>query len=91
MGHPLVVLPLALGLAAWAVLIAHVSVVGVVRQPDEGTAARLFQLFLAAQAVLMAAFAAAWLPRAPGRTLRLLALQAAVALAAVATVAFLER
>lgn len=89
--NPLVFVPLGLGLGALAMVLVHAAVFGVVRQADEGTAARIFQLLLVVQAGVMAAFAARWLPRSPRATLRWLALQAAFGALAVATVVFLER
>lgn len=41
---PLVFVPLGLGLGALAMVLVHAAVFGVVRQADEGTAARIFQL-----------------------------------------------
>ncbi|MEZ4456483.1 MAG: hypothetical protein R2882_08035 [Gemmatimonadales bacterium] len=50
---------------------------GDVRQPDEGTAARVFQLLMAAQIPFMAWFAARWLPREGASAARVLLAQAA--------------
>ena len=82
-------LPLAMSLAALALVVGHTIMFGIVHEADEGTPAHIFQLLMAAQAPIIAFFALKWLPRAPGQTLRVLALQAAAALAAVAAVYFL--
>jgi len=63
---------------------------GLVREPDEGAIAHLWQLLMAGQLPILAFFAIKWLPRAPRPTLLLLALQVGAALAAVAPVYFLN-
>ena len=55
-------------------------------QADEGMAAHLWQLLMAGQIPVIAFFAITTLPRAPGRALGVLALQAAAGLAAAAPV-----
>ena len=82
-------LPLAMSFAALALVVGHALIFGIVHEADEGTPAHLFQLLMAAQAPIIAFFAITWLPRAPSQTLRVLALQAAAALAAFAAVYFL--
>ena len=68
------------GIMAWG------AVTGFVREPDEGTAAHLWQLLMAAQLPLGVFFAAAWLPRAPRWAWIGLALQVAVVIANLAIV-----
>jgi hypothetical protein len=63
---------------------------GLVREPDEGSVAHLWQLLLAGQVPVLAYFAIKWLPRAPKQTLSILALQAGAVLAALAPVYFLN-
>ena len=89
MKQPSVFLPLAMSLAALATVLGHVAIFGVVHEADEGAAAHIFQLLMAAQIPVVAFFATKWLPRAPRQTLHLLAVQAGAALAAFATVFFL--
>lgn len=81
--------PLAMSLVALAMVLGHAAVFGVAHEADEGTAAHLFQLLMAAQVPVVAFFALKWLPRAPRQALRVLALQAGAALAAFAAVFFL--
>lgn len=83
-------LPVALSLAALATVIGHVAMFGAAREADEGAAAHIFQLLMAAQLPIIAFFAAKWLPRAPGQAVRILALQGVAALAALAPVYFLN-
>jgi hypothetical protein len=93
--HPSAFLPVAMSLAAIGVLLcaaiygvlhgAH----GIIREPDEGTAAHLWQLLMAGQIPVLLFFAIKWLPRAPRQTLGVLALQAGAALASMAPVFFL--
>jgi hypothetical protein len=90
--HPSAFLPLIMSLAAIGVLcVAAIYGVlhgahGIVRQPDEGTAAHLWQLLMAGQLPVLVFFAIKWLPRAPKQTLGVLALQAGAALASMAPV-----
>jgi cytochrome bd-type quinol oxidase subunit 2 len=79
-------LPLAMSLAALALVLGHVAVSGGVRETDEGTAAHLWQLLMAAQVPVVAFYAITWLPRAPRQALLVLALQAAGVLANLAAV-----
>ena len=68
-------LPIAMSLACWALVLQHV----VRRLPpevDEGTAAHLWQILMAAQVPIVIWFAASRLPRDPRRGGIVLALQA---------------
>jgi len=90
MRHPSAFLPVAMSLAALIVVVASVAVFGVVREPDEGTAAHVFQLLIGGQLPIVAYFAVRWLPRSPRRALPVLALQAGAGLAALAPVFLLH-
>jgi hypothetical protein len=87
---PSALLPLAMSFAALAVVLGHVAMVGVAREADEGTAAHIWQILMAAQIPVIAFFAIKWLPRTPKQALVVLALQASAALAALAPVFFLN-
>ncbi len=63
---------------------------GLVREPDEGSIAHVWQLLMAGQMPILAFFAIKWLPRAPRQTLYVLGLQAGAVLAAMAPVYFLN-
>ncbi len=82
MKQPSALLPVAMSLAALALVLGHIALFGVAHEADEGTAAHLWQLLMAGQAPVIAWFALRWLPRAPRQALRVLALQAGAALAA---------
>ncbi len=86
MKQPSAFLPLAMSLAALALVLGHAATFGVVHEADEGAAAHSFQLLMAAQIPVVVFFAINWLPRAPRQTLHVLALQAGAALAAFAAV-----
>lgn len=75
---------------ALAVTTIAITANGVVREADEGTAAHLFQLCMAASFVMSVAFAIRWLVRAPWPTLRILALQIAAALVALTPVFYFK-
>jgi hypothetical protein len=82
--------PVAMSLAALALVCAHIALHGVARQPDEGAAAHLWQLLMAAQAPIMGFFAIRWLPQNPGHALAVLALQGMAALGALVPVYLLR-
>ena len=68
---------------ALATVVVHVAMFGTARQADEGTAAHLWQLLMAAQLPVIAFFLIKWLPAEPRRALLVLALQIGAALAAM--------
>ncbi len=78
-----------MSLAALAMVLGHAAIFGIVHEADEGAAAHIFQLLMAAQIPVVAFFAIKWLPRAPRQTLQVLALQAGAGLAAIVAVVFL--
>jgi len=79
-------IPISMSLCALALVAGHISIYGVTREADEGTAAHLWQLLMAGQAPVVLYFAVKWLPRGPGQALRVLALQFVAGLAACAPV-----
>jgi hypothetical protein len=93
---PSALLPLAMSLTALALLGgAYIFGLatghgGLVREPDEGSIAHLWQLLMAGQLPGLAFFALKWLPRAPRQTVYVLALQVGAVLAALAPVYFLN-
>ncbi len=94
--QPSAFLPRAMSLTALAMLGgAYIFAVatghgGLVREPDEGSIAHIWQLLMAGQMPILAFFAIKWLPRAPRQTLYVLGLQAGAVLAAMAPVYFLN-
>jgi FtsH-binding integral membrane protein len=84
--EPSAFLPVAMSFAALALVLGVVAVFGVVHEADEGTAAHVFQLLMAAQVPIVAFFAVKWLPRSPRQALVVLLLQAVAGLAALAPV-----
>lgn len=87
---PSALVPLAMSLAALGVVVGHIAIFGVAHEPDEGTAAHLWQLLMAGQIPVIAFFAITWLPRSPRQALPVLALQALAWLAAAAPVFLLK-
>jgi hypothetical protein len=90
MQRPSALLPIAMSVAALALVLGHVAIYGVVHEADEGAVAHLWQLLMAGQVPLIAYFAFKWLPQSPGRALCVLALQALAAVAACAPVYLLK-
>jgi hypothetical protein len=86
MKQPGALIPIAMSLAALVTVLSHLAIYGVVREADEGTAAHIWQLLMAGQVPVIAFYAVKWLPRAPVRTLKILAVQAGAAIAALAPV-----
>ena len=86
MKQPSAFLRLAMSLAALTTVLVYLAMFGVVREPDEGTAAHIWQLLMAGQVPIVAFFAIRWLPQNPRQGLLILALQVGAALAALAPV-----
>jgi hypothetical protein len=86
-------LPFVISLAALAFVLGYVGLFGVVDNQDphdEGGPARLFQLVMLAEAVVIAFFAVRWMPQAPKQAALIIALQIMVASLPIATVVILE-
>jgi hypothetical protein len=91
--QPSAVLPLVMSAAALLLIAGYVAGVGL--QPrsaphDEGPAARVFQLLLAGQLPVIAAFGLKWLPKAPASAATVIVLQVAAIATALATIMILE-
>ena len=84
--HPSAFLPVAMSLGALATVLMFVALHGTAPQADEGTAAHIWQLLMAAQVPIVLFFAIKWLPRSPRQAVRILGLQVGAALAAMAPV-----
>ena len=87
---PSAFIPVAMSLAALAVVVGQVIAFGVAREADEGAAAHLWQLLMGGQVPFVAYFAVKWLRPAPKFGLLVLAIQVVAALVAVAPVYFLK-
>ena len=87
--QPSAVVPIAMSLAALVAVLVHIARFGTAPQPDEGTAAHIWQLMMAGQLPVVAFFAIKWLPRMPRTALVVLAIQIAVACSALAPVYWL--
>jgi len=90
MKSPSAFLPLAMSLAALATIAVFISLHGTAPQADEGTAAHLWQILMAAQVPIVFFFAIKWLPQSPRQAVPILALQVGAALAAMAPVFLLH-
>jgi len=84
--HPSAFLPVAMSLAALVVVLVYLAVHGPAPQADEGAAAHLWQLLMAAQAPIVFYFALRWVPEAPRQAAQVLACQVLAALAAMAPI-----
>lgn len=93
--QPSAFVPLAMSIAALALIFVYVARFGSVQEAtvhhDEGPAARVFQLLMVLQLPIIGFFAVRWLPQAPKRASVILALQTGAWIAAIATIVFLER
>lgn len=90
MKNPSAFLPLLMSLGAFATVIIYVAIFGTARQPDEGTAAHIWQILVAGQLPVVGFFAIKWLPRAPREALLVLALQGGALVMALAPVYLLK-
>ena len=88
--QPSAFVPLLMSAAAFLLIIAVVSTVGVTHPQDEGAPAHIFQLLLLLQVPIVGFFALKWLPQSPRPALLVLLLQIGAAVLAVATVVWLE-
>jgi hypothetical protein len=87
--QPSAYLPLAMSLAALTLVLGHAVVYGIVHEADEGTAAHVWQILMAAQLPIVAYFLLKWLPSRPRESLQVLALLAGTWLANFAAVYWL--
>ncbi len=87
---PSAVAPVAMSLAALALIPLHVARYGLVPEADEGTSAHIFQLLMVVQVPVIAFFAVKWLPQAPRQALAVLTVQLLAALAAFAALLAME-
>jgi hypothetical protein len=86
-------MPLAMSLAALAMILGYVAIFGITNGTgggDEGAPARIFQLIMLAQLPIAAYFAFKWLPKRPKQSLLVLALQAVAWIVPIATIIWLE-
>jgi hypothetical protein len=88
--HPSAFLPVAMSLGALATVLIFIALHGTAPQADEGAAAHIWQLLMAAQAPIVLFFAIKWVPQSPRQAVPILALQVGVALAAIAPVFLLR-
>ncbi len=87
---PSAFLPVAMSLAALAVIFIHIVLNGTAPQADEGAAAHLWQLLMALQIPFIVYFAIRWIPQSPKHSVAILALQVLAVLAALAPVYLLH-
>ena len=90
MKNPSAFLPLVMSVGALTVIGLFILLHGTAPQADEGTAAHVWQLLMAAQVPIILFFAIKWLPRSPRQAASILVLQAGAALAAMAPVFLLH-
>jgi hypothetical protein len=88
--RPSAFLPVAMSLVALATVLLFIAVHGTAPQADEGAAAHIWQLLMAAQVPIVLFFAIKWVPQAPREAGLILALQISAALAAMAPVFLLH-
>jgi hypothetical protein len=88
--RPSAFLPVAMSLLAFTVVLTYLAMHGPAPQADEGAAAHLWQLLMAAQAPIVLFFAFKWLPRSPKQAAAVLGLQIGTALMAMAPVFLLH-
>lgn len=90
MKNPSAFLPVAMSLGALATIVLFIAFHGTAPQADEGAAAHIWQLLMAAQIPIILFFAIKWLPCSPRQAAPILAVQVGAALAAMAPVFLLH-
>ena len=90
MKRPSAFLPVAMSLGALATVLIFLALHGPAPQADEGAAAHIWQLLMAAQAPMVLFFAIKWVPQSPRQAVSILALQVGAAVAAMAPVFLLH-
>ena len=88
--HPSGFLPVVMSLGALATVLMFLAMHGPAPQADEGAAAHIWQLLMAAQVPIVLFFDVRWVPESPRHAVPVLALQAVAALAAMAPVYLLH-
>ena len=88
--RPSAFLPLLLSSAAVGTVLVHIARFGVAPQADEGAAAHIWQLLMAAQVPIIAFFTIRWLPASPRQGLYVVALQLVGVITAMAPVFLLH-
>jgi hypothetical protein len=88
--HPSAFLPVVMSLAALATVLTFLAFHGTAPQADEGAAAHIWQLLMAAQIPVVLFFAIKRLPQSPRQAAPILGLQVGAALAAMAPVFLLH-
>jgi hypothetical protein len=87
---PSAFVPIVMSLTALTAVLIHIALHGTAPQPDEGTAAHLWQLMMVAQAPIILFFVARWLAHNPKQALAILVLQGVAVLCALAPVFILR-
>ncbi|MEO7272446.1 MAG: hypothetical protein ABIX28_00790 [Vicinamibacterales bacterium] len=88
--RPSAVAPVAMSVAALALVLGHVALFGIVHETDEGTPAHLYQLLMAGQVPVIGYFVLRYLPEAPARAIWVLIAQVAAAAAAFGALYWME-
>lgn len=88
--RPSAFLPVAMSLTALATVLVFLVSHGPAPQADEGAAAHIWQLLMAAQVPIVLYFAIRWVPVSPREAVPILALQLAAAVAALTPVFLLR-
>ena len=88
--RPSAFLPVAMSLMALALVLVFLASHGPAPQADEGAAAHIWQLLMAAQVPIVLYVAIRWVPESPRETVPILALQLAAAVAALTPVFLLR-
>jgi hypothetical protein len=81
--RPSALIPVAMSIAALAIVIGYAAMFGIARQADEGAAAHVWQFLMVGQVPVVACFAIKWFPTKRKQALLVLAVQVGAAVAAM--------
>ena len=88
--RPAVWLPLVISFIALLFIFSYVTIFGSNHHEDEGAPARIFQLLMFIQVIIIAFFTIKWLPQKPKQTIIILILQIVAASLPVFLILFFE-
>ena len=87
--QPSAFIPISMSCVALLLVVGHFLMFGVIREPDEGAAAHIFQILMVGQIPVIAFFIYRWLLKSIKNALVVISLQVIAALFAFAAVYFL--
>jgi len=86
LSRPSAFAPITMSLLALGLVMFQISLYGITHEPDEGAAAHIFQILIAAQLPVIVLFAVRFIPKEPKNSIAVIGLQILAGLMAVSPV-----